>query len=151
LYLPGLSAAELQSYVAEQGYDVLANIYPGDGYWVNAKTQADLGLVSGSGVYLRHSSLVSGWNLVSTASPISARDFNISLSTTSLSAGQVPVNMTSMWAWDSALSSWYFYAPSLDSAGASGLTDYANSKGYQDFTTTGKTLGHSTGFWVQRP
>jgi alpha-tubulin suppressor-like RCC1 family protein len=150
-YAPGLSATALQSYVAEQGYQVLADIHPGDGYWVNATAQANLGVVSGSSVYLRQSSLVSGWNLVSTASPFSARDFNASLSSTPPTAGQVPVNMTSMWAWDTALSNWYFYAPSLDAAGSSQLTDYANSKGYQDFMSTGKTLGNGTGFWVNRP
>ena len=151
LYLPDLSPAALQSYAAEQGYDVLANIYPGDGYWVNAKTQADLGLVSGSGVYLRHSSLVNGWNLVSTASPISARDFNNSLSTTSLSAGQVPVNITSMWAWDNARSNWYFYAPSLEAQSSTALSEYIGSQGYQDFSSSGKTLGNGVGFWVNRP
>ena len=147
-YAPGMSTAELQGYAASQGYTVLSEIQAGDGFWVNAKTQADLGTLSGAAINLRQSSLSSGWNLVSTASAITPQDFNLSLSTTPPTAGQVPVNVTSLWAWDSAQSQWYFYAPSLE-AGA--LAQYVQDKGYRDFGRTSKTLGNGTGFWVRRP
>ncbi|MEN9492344.1 MAG: hypothetical protein RJA63_2793, partial [Pseudomonadota bacterium] len=52
-YSPALTAAELKSYASAQGYGVLSEINPGDGYWVNAKAQADLGTLSGSTINLR--------------------------------------------------------------------------------------------------
>ena len=147
-YSPSQSATELQNYAASQGFGVLSEIQAGDGFWVNAKTQADLGTLSGAAINLRQSSLASGWNLVSTANAITPQDFNLSLSTTPPTAGQVPVNVTSLWAWDSATSQWYFYAPSLE-AGA--LAQYIADKGFRDFGTAGKTLGNGVGFWVRRP
>jgi alpha-tubulin suppressor-like RCC1 family protein len=151
VYSPAMAPTELQSYVASQGYSVLNEINPGDGYWISAKVQANLGTISGDTINLRQSSLVSGWNLVSTASPISAKDFNLSLSTTPPTAGQVPINMKSLWAWDSAMGRWYLYAPSLDAQGGSTLADYLNSQNYADFAASGKTLGNGIGIWVNRP
>jgi len=150
-YAPGLDAAALQNYVTSQGYGILTEISPGDGYWVHAKVQADLGSMCGSSINLRQSSLSSGWNLVSTASPISAKEFNLTLSTTPPTAGQVPINMTSLWAWDANQANWYFYAPSLEAQGGSVLTEYIQNKNYRDFTTSGKTLGNGVGIWVNRP
>jgi alpha-tubulin suppressor-like RCC1 family protein len=150
-YAPNLSATELQSYAASQGYTVLSEIQAGDGFWVNAKTQADLGTLSGTAINLRQSSLASGWNLVATASAITPQDFNVSLSTTPPIAGQVPINMESLWAWDSAQSKWFFYAPSLEAQGGSALANYLSSQNYKDFTTSGKKLGNAAGFWVRAP
>ena len=150
-YAPGLDATSLQKYVTSQGYGVLVEISPGDGYWVQAMVQADLGSMCGSSINLRQSSLSSGWNLVSTASPISAKDFNLTLSTTPPTAGQVPINMTSLWAWDANQSNWYFYAPSLDAQGGSVLSEYISRSNYKDFNNNGKTLGNGVGIWVNRP
>jgi alpha-tubulin suppressor-like RCC1 family protein len=150
-YTPSMSSSDLLAYATGQNYAVLSEISPGEGYWVNAKVQADIGIVSGSAVYLRQSSLASGWNLVSTASPISAKDFNLTLSTMPPTSGQVPINMTSLWAWDNTRSNWYFYAPSLEAQSGAALFDYISSKGYEDFTSTGKTLGNGVGVWVNRP
>ena len=147
-YAPGMSTSELQSYATDQGYTVLSEIQAGDGFWVNAKTQADLGTLTGAAINLRQSSLSTGWNLVATANAITPQDFNISLSTTPPTVGQVPVNVTSLWAWDSAQSQWYFYAPSLD---ATALAQYIQGQGYRDFGTASKTVGNGAGFWVRRP
>jgi alpha-tubulin suppressor-like RCC1 family protein len=150
-YAPGMDAASLESYVTSHGYGVLTEISPGDGYWVQAKVQADLGSMCGTSINLRQSSLSSGWNLVSTASPISAKEFNLTLSTTPPTSGQVPINMTSLWAWDANQSNWYFYAPVLDAQGGSVLTEYISRSNYKDFTSNGKTLGNGVGIWVNRP
>jgi hypothetical protein len=150
-YTPSLNATDLLAYASAQGYGVLSEIQAGDGYWVHAKTQADLGSLCGQAVNLRQSSLSSGWNLVSTASPISAKEFNLALSDTPPTTGQVPINMTSLWAWDTAASQWFFYAPVLDAQGASTLLDYIGAKSYKDFTGSGKTLGNGVGIWVNRP
>jgi alpha-tubulin suppressor-like RCC1 family protein len=147
-YTPGMSAAELQRYAASQGCGVLNEIQAGDGYWVNAKTQADLGTVTGAAINLRQSSLSTGWNLVATAGNVTPQDFNLSLSTTPPTAGQVPVNLTSLWTWDSAQSRWYFYAPSLEETA---LTSHIQDQGYRHFGKTGKTVGDGAGFWVRRP
>jgi alpha-tubulin suppressor-like RCC1 family protein len=150
-YAPGMNAAELQSYAAGQGYTVLSDLQAGDGFWVNAKVQADLGNLSGTAINLRQSSLAKGWNLVSTTSSISPQNFNLSLSTTPPTAGQVPVNLTSLWAWDATQLGWYFYAPSLEAQGGNALGAYSSSQGYKDFAASGKTLGNGAGFWVMRP
>jgi hypothetical protein len=57
-------------------------------------------------------------------------------------------NLTSLWAWDSVLSNWYFYAPSLDRDQL--LTDYINSKHYLDFSSKSKKLTPGIGFWVNK-
>lgn len=75
--------------------------------------------------------------------------FNLSLSLNPPAAGVVPINLTSLWAWDSALSKWYFYAPSLEKSGE--LTAYIAGKNYLDFTQHNKTLGNGAGFWVNKP
>jgi hypothetical protein len=150
-YTPDLSSEALQSYAISQGLSVLNEINSGEGYWVNARTAADFGTLCGNSINLRQSSLSSGWNLVSTASPVSAKDFNLSLSTTPPTAGQVPINMTSLWAWDANQSNWYFYAPILEAQGGSALSDYISSKSYKDFISSGKTLDKGIGIWVKRP
>jgi hypothetical protein len=149
-YAPAMTATALQSFAVGQGYSVLSEIKPGEGYWVHAQSAADLSTWSGTAINLRQSSLMSGWNLVATASAVSAQDFNLSLSTTAPINAQVPVNLTSLWAWDAAQSRWYFYAPSLQAQGGSALGDYIASRGYSDFGSQGKTLGNGAGFWVQR-
>jgi hypothetical protein len=77
------------------------------------------------------------------------------LSTTPPTAGQTPINLTSLWAWDTDQLNWYFYAPSLDAQGGSVLSDYISAKKYRDFNTSNMTLGGAvsgaTGFWVNRP
>jgi alpha-tubulin suppressor-like RCC1 family protein len=149
-FAPGMSTTEMQTYVAGQGYVVLNEIQPGDGFWVNAKVQGDLGTVSGISINLLQSSLASGWNLVATATSATPQDFNLNLSNTPPAEGQVPLNLLSLWAWDSLQSKWYFYAPSLDALGGNSLMDYVNSQGYKDFGATSKLLGGATGFWVNR-
>jgi alpha-tubulin suppressor-like RCC1 family protein len=150
-YAPGLTAADLLAYATSQGYDVLSEISGGDGYWVNAKTASDFGSLSGEAINLRQESLASGWNLMATGNPVTPQQFNQTLSTVPPTAGQVPINMTSLWAWDNARSNWYFYAPSLEAQGNTALSDYISGKGYEDFTSSGKTLGNGVGIWVNRP
>jgi hypothetical protein len=37
-WTPAMTTAELASYATSKGYQVLSNLQPGDGYWVNANT-----------------------------------------------------------------------------------------------------------------
>jgi hypothetical protein len=154
-YTPTLSVADLQTYTSSKNYVVLTTINPGEGFWVNASAKVKTTLPEFSGVpfYLVPSQLKTGWNLVATADNATPAAFNLSLTdplAPPLTTGIVPVNLTTLWAWDNSLSKWYFYAPNLEGQGGTALFDYTASKGYLDFTTTGKTLGIGTGFWVNR-
>jgi hypothetical protein len=148
-YSPQMDAATLSNYATGKGYGVLNTINPGEGYWVNAKVPATLIAQTGAPFVLTAANLVTGWNLTATSVNVMPAAFNLSLSTTPPAPGIVPINFTSLWAWDNLLSQWYFYAPSLEANG--GLVNYITGKGYLDFTQGGKTLGVGTGFWVNRP
>ncbi len=134
LYAPALdSSGTLASYATANGYGVLSTVNPGEGFWVHAATPVVLGNRSGTGYSLGASSLVSGWNLTATADEVTPSALSTSLG-----------NVTTLWAWDSANSAWFFYAPAL--AANNTLASYIQSKGYEDFGSL--TLGKGRGFWV---
>ena len=124
-------------------------INPGEGYWVNAKTASSLASATGEAFNLTADKLVKGWNLVATGNDVTYAAFNQSLSATPPSASTLPLNLTTLWAWDNPASQWYFYAPQLYASG--GLADYIASKSYLDFSKNNKTLGKGLGFWVNKP
>jgi hypothetical protein len=144
-YTPLMGATALQTYADGKGYGVLSAINPGEGYWVNSKSQPSPVAQSGSSFDLTAANLVAGWNLAATGSDISASAFN-----TKLKASLLGIGVTTLWAWDNPSSRWYFYAPSLEAQGGTALSSYIASKGYLDFTTANKTLGNGVGFWVNR-
>lgn len=148
-YTPMLTSSELQAYATNKGYGVLSVINPGEGYWVNAKVSATLSTQTGTAFALASGNLVTGWNLVAIGNDLTPSAFNISMSATPPSPGTIPINLTTLWAWENTLSKWYFYAPSLEASG--GLTAYITGKGYLDFAQNTKTLGNGTGFWVNWP
>jgi YD repeat-containing protein len=143
-YAPSMDAATLQIYASSKGYGVLSTINSGDGYWVNMKSASSLATQSANAYNLTAANLVTGWNLVATGNDLTPSDFN-----TSLNASPPSFGVTTLWAWDNALSQWYFYAPSLQATG--GLANYISGKGYLDFTQYGKKLGNGIGFWVNKP
>ena len=151
-YAPSLTGEALTNYAADKGYDVLATINSGEGFWVNAKTPFSFALPPG--LLLPASTfkttLASGWNLVSIGENKTPSQFNTALSQTQPAIGAIPTNFTTLWAWDNTLSNWYFYAPSVEAQGGAALTDYITAKGYLNFTGN-KTLGSGMGFWVYRP
>ena len=147
-----------QAYATTKGYDFLTTINGGEGYWVNAKTDFSVLVPSGTAVnaiYFQEqlataqNKLVQGWNLIAIADNLTPGNFNKRLSQTPPAQGVIPLNVTTLWAWDSGLSNWYFYAPSLEISG--GLGSYITNKSYLDFTLKGKTLEPTTGFWVNKP
>ena len=147
-YTPELDANALLSYANSMGYGVLSTIEPGEGYWVNAKVAATLGDQTGTGFGLGAAHLVTGWNLVATGNNETPAAFNLSLSAAPPGAGVVPINLTTLWAFENTMKRWFFYAPSLQATG--GLDDYITGRGYLDFTQFSKTLGNGTGFWVNK-
>ena len=139
-YTPQLAAAALGAYAASHGYDLLGSIKPGEGYWVNSVLAVTLTAPWVQGDSPASPTLAPGWNLVASGTDLTAAALSQSVS-----------GIQSIWAWDTATSKWFFYAPSLAQQGGSVLADYISSKGYLDFTQHGKTLGNGIGFWVNRP
>ena len=131
----------LGDYTTAKNYQPLGTIAGGEGFWVNAKQATDVALPAGSAIKITTltPSLIQGWNLLSIGETATPKQFS------DAQTGGV----TTLWAWDAATSSWYFYAPSLDAS--NGLSDYIRNKGYRDFGSNGKTLGNGVGFWVNRP
>lgn len=145
-YAPALGATALQDYASGKGYQVLASIDAGEGFWVNAKPAAASGRVvvpapGGAAFDYNPASLNAGWNLVATAPNEDPAGFNARAAT----SGKT---LVTLWTWDTQSSKWYFYAPSLAAQGGAALSDYAGSKGYLDFVSSGKQLGSGVGFWV---
>jgi hypothetical protein len=149
-YTPNLGGAELVSYSASRGFDALSTILGGEGFWVNARTNFTVSLPAGNEVgSASFQTLPAGWSLIATGDTTTPAGFNTFISVSA--AGATLQNLTSLWAWDSAQSKWYFYSPGLQSQGGSALSDYIAAHGYLDFTAASKTLGPGAGFWVNRP
>ena len=151
-YSPALTSEALSNYAASSGYDVLNNINGGEGFWVNAKAAFTVQLPLGTPVISNSfQNLTSGWHLISTNDITTPSVLNDALNVTAPAVGVVPQNFSTLWAWDSAASKWYFYAPSLDTQGGTVLSDYITTHGYLDFASVNKTLGPGVGFWVNKP
>ena len=149
-YAPSMSSAALAAYATSKGYDVLATINGGEGFWVNALTAITATLPTGAAVPSSAfaTKLASGWNLLSIGESKTPRAFNNALSATPPTLPAVAwSNLTTLWAWNNAQSAWYFYAPSLDNTG--GLEAYTASKNYLNFGTG--VLAPGSGFWVNKP
>lgn len=139
-YAPSLSAQALTEYANTKGYDVLATINGGEGFWVNAITAFAVQVPAGSAIGSTPlGAAVSGWNLIAIGD---------SKSPSQLSS---VVPLTTLWAWDTAGSKWYFYSPNLAAQGGTKLLDYIYANGYRDFTEYNITLGPGIGFWVNKP
>ena len=151
VYTPSVDGGA--AYATSKGYDTLATIQSGEGFWVNAKATFSVPLTAPawirSSVFqpAQSNSLTSGWNLIATGEAHSGSAFNQALSVTPISTGTIPVNLTTMWSWDNPLGRWYFYAPDLDASNS--LSSYLVSKNYLDFGA--KTLTPASGFWVNKP
>jgi hypothetical protein len=154
-YTPSLTDGGA-AYAASKGYDFLTTVNGGEGFWVNAKVASILPLPTGTALTTisfqdqpnpAQNKLMAGWNLIANGDNISPSTFNHDLSLMPPAPGATPINVTTLWAWDSTLGNWYFYAPSLEANG--GLPNYIASKKYLDFAV--KALDPTMGFWVNRP
>ena len=129
-----------QAYASSRGYEFLSTINAGEGFWVNAKTRLSIPLPNGRAVATAaFQDRGPGWHLLSTGDTKTPGAFNADFA------------VTTLWTWDSALSQWYFYAPSLQTQGGNALSDYISAKGYLDFASANKTLGPGVGFWANKP
>ncbi len=146
-YAPSLVGTALTDFAASKGYDVLTTINSGEGFWVNAKAALAQPLAGTAVSSTLFQTLAPGWSLIAIGDRKTPSGFNRGLSTMPPSPGAVPINLTTLWAWNAAIANWYFYAPSLEANG--GLSAYITSKLYLDFAD--KVLEPSAGFWVNKP
>ncbi|MBI2318798.1 MAG: CAP domain-containing protein, partial [Betaproteobacteria bacterium] len=147
-YAPSLAGQALADYAASKGYDVLSTIAAGEGFWVNAKEVFSAPLPPGTPVFSEslRTGLGTGWNLLAVGDNRTPRGFNDAIGPKP-EAGEIPLNLTTLWAWDAGEANWYFYAPGLEKSG--GLAAYIASKNYLGFGA--KTLEPVMGFWVNKP
>jgi alpha-tubulin suppressor-like RCC1 family protein/fibronectin type 3 domain-containing protein len=150
-YTPG-QADSGAAYAASKGYDTFTSITSGEGFWVNAKTAFSVPMTAPawilSSVFAHNQSkaLTPGWSLIATGEAQTASAFNKAMSATPPAAGVIPINLTSLWAWQNSAQRWYFYAPSLDASG--GLNTYLNEMNFLDLG--GVSFAPTMGFWVNR-
>lgn len=138
-YTPQLSATELQAYATGKGFGVLAQVLPGEGYWVNARLAGSLPAQLGELFAVNVEQLLSGWNQVAAGNSISPE---------LLDSATGGANVVSMWAWDNELSKWYLYAPSLQKRAL--LLPFANGSGYLGFRQGSSTLAPGKGLWINK-
>jgi len=140
-------------YAASKGFSVLSSIEGGAGFWLNAATTFSLPLPSGTAITAASlpGLLHPGWNLVSTADPLTPSQINAALGPQGSNQGAGTPNFASLWTWDPDYSQWYYYSPALDAQGNNALANYIAGKGYLDFAAAGKTLGPGIGFWLKMP
>jgi hypothetical protein len=158
-YAPALSAQELLDYTLRKGYDVLGSIQAGEGYWVNTKQALTVSLpmatpIASSSFNAEGSRpLGQGWSLIATGDAPTPDTFNNRLSISPSSPGALPINLTTLWSWDTKTPGWYFWAPDLVNVGT--LHSYITNNGYLDFSALpgnpAGTLSPYTGIWVNRP
>jgi subtilisin family serine protease/chitodextrinase len=154
-YSPQLTPAEIAAYAASRGYEVLAAINPGEGYWVNAVGPMSLPAQTGSAFHwnsFTFAALPAGFSLIAHAAEATPSQFNIGMSVTPPAPGVVPTgNFVSLWAWDAEALTWYFYSPLLEaSGGLAAVKAYADSHFFRHFQDYGRKIGPGSGFWVNR-
>lgn len=145
-YTPAMSDGGA-AHAANRGYDFLTTVDAGEGFWVNAKGAFAAQLPSASPISSTSQQVTgTGWSLIAIGDNLTPSQFNRALSLTTPGAGEVPLNLNSLWAWDNQKNNWYFYSPALEKSGE--LSGYTQARGYLDFGT--KVLDPATGFWINR-
>jgi len=142
-YAPSMTPDALTTYAQAEGYEVLSDIAPKEGFWVNTSRAVTLIGPAGNGVTLVVSDLQPGWNLVGSADNSTPLQMSQGLSSSLNAAGE---GIESVWAWDVSNAKWKFYAPSLDAQGGTVLADYIANNGYLPFSNA---LSASDGFWLK--
>ena len=141
-YAPSMTSSELSAYAQSKGYDVLSSIASKQGFWISANSAFSVTSPWNSNAALAASDITLGWSLVGAAGNNTPSQLNQSLRASLNGAGQ---DISAVWGWDRASSTWKFYAPSLDAQGGSALSDYINAQGYKPFVTS---LTDSEGVWI---
>ena len=117
------------AYADSKGFNLLANISAGEGFWLNSTVSHGLN-TSGVESTDTFNSLMPGWNLIGLKGPIARSVTNL------ISGKENKIN--SIWKWQE--NSWAVSLPQADDSGAS----YANSKGFTPLSI----INPGEGFWV---
>jgi hypothetical protein len=127
--LPSFSLSQFIDYVNSKGFSMLADLEPGEGFWVNSNKAQTLN-VTGTQPADTSCSLTSGWNL------IGLKSNETKLITTFISENEA--NIASVWKWQDG--GWAVYLPGEEDGGAA----YAQSKGFSLLSD----IEPGEGFWV---
>ena len=147
---PQLTGAQNAAYAAANGFEVLAAMPAGEGYWVNSYQPFALQPQSGTPFDFGAASFglrPRQWNLLATASTLTVQQFT---------AAVAPAGFESLWQWDATRSKWYFYSPELESGLPFTNAQYCLANNCLDFgggtlPAPARMLGLGAGFWVYRP
>lgn len=153
---PKLTVRENEAWALGNGYNILTEILPSEGYWVQIPNNVSGEIMIGAGqidpkFFLEGvDSLSGGWNIISLGIAKTPREFNLMSSGLPPQPGKAtPELIQSLWAWDRARERWFFYSPLLENrGGAVALYNYTTQKGYLDFSVEGRLLDLGEGFWV---
>jgi hypothetical protein len=134
------------AHAASHGYDFLRTVNAGEGFWLNAKKSVAFQLPTAPylGASAYKGKLPSGWNLIAVGDNQTPGAISKALYVTPSVNEAAAFDLNSLWAWDNALSRWYFYASSLDQSGE--LGSFIQTRSYLDFSN--KTMEPTTGFWT---
>lgn len=149
-YAPRLNPSYLPTYAAEHGFDVLTDIYPGDGFWVNATTATVVSQEAYPADYITgnwNMGLPPGWMLGASPAAVTPNELAALLTPTPPTPEAASAVVT-LWTWAADVGKWYFYAPSLAANGVDNLRNYQWQKGYLDFESMGKKIEVGEGFWA---
>lgn len=140
------------AYASSKGFELLTTVPGGQGFWINAKSAFTVPLPTGSMLEAMAfqtggaQALANGWSLIACGGNMTASQFNQTMMMTPAPSGDKPVNVTTLWAWDTAQGVWHFYSPSLTAEGGTAQTDYLAAKGYLDFSS--EVITPTMGVWV---
>lgn len=127
--LPAQSEQEASAYIQEKGFQALETINLGDGFWVNAQTNATL-TVNGSLPSTTVPNTHPGWNLLSLPGD--------SVQTASEVVQACAGSVFSLWKWEK--NNWTVFLPGQEDKGLA----YAQSKGFGLI----QTIEPGQGIWV---
>lgn len=130
VYLPSMTPEEVNAYIEAKGFTQMADIYSGEGFWINSGIPQAL-TVFGTQPTDTSSSLKTGWNLTGLKSGVSKP--------TSLLVYGKEEQMVSLWKW--AANTWEVYLPEY---GDEITKDYADGKGFGVLSI----VNPGEGFWV---
>ena len=149
-FSPRLDPGYLATYAAEHGFDVLTEIYPGEGFWVNATSATVIWQDAYTAEYITgnwNMGLPPGWMLGASPTAVTPSEL-AALLTPTPPTPEAESLVKTLWAWDNGMGKWYFYAPSLAANGIDELRNYQYRKGYLDLESAGKKIEPGEGFWA---
>lgn len=155
-FTPQFKPQALGAYARARGLEVLAEINPGEGYWLKLKREHDFGEQRGEPANVSLSDLGEGWHLVTLGQTMTPSELNAGLAKAALAepappqAAALPQSFVSLWSFNSAKGRWMFYSPALAAQGAEALKAYLDGKGFLDFDAEQQTLGEGRGFWIKK-